>query len=286
MSIIGAWNQHANNHSALSKLHGKNSTSYKLAYAIFVPVSSDCTVLLERGYKMQTCRENPFKYLMLNLLYPAFLGSTIYQCLERPTLAMPKLLGNLSLLSQHITYLNILRVAIMSLIIVHFIFDYLFLQIQLYDKTIKYNWILFAIDFLVIIVFPFVLPSLSCQSGVYNKWINPFSLYSATYFLFYVWICIFLKINTNHKAAESHRITRNRFFVLFIICLIISVIDFICRTCPQYQSIIFHLMNYVFILAVSYSCLLLYCVSFEKDPNPKQLLLCILQKIRKHDPSS
>ncbi|MEW6201281.1 MAG: hypothetical protein AB1546_04855 [bacterium] len=226
-------------------------------------------IVLELGdCKMQTCRDNPYKYIMLNLLYPAFLGTIIYQFFEKSLQIIPKLLANEALIFQYLSFLNLYRIIIMISIMFHFIYDYMFLQTKLNDgngKEINYDWKLFIIDLLVIALFPITLTSIRVVSGVYYIWINLFSLYSAIYLLFNIWIYIVFK--NNPGVINSHRITKKRFFVLFILFLSIFVIDIICRSCSQYQNIIFHIINIIFIIILIIACLIFYDASSQKEGN-------------------
>lgn len=223
--------------------------------------------------------QNPFKFIMLNLFYPAFLGTIIYQAVEKLANMPKNYIASGHLFTQLFTGWHAFKLAIMLLMVFHYILDFGFLQSILEDKITdekvkitKYNILLFLIDIIVLFCFPLVFPSLSLHKGIYWPFFNPFVLFAATYILFAIWVNRFFHLNPDHAVIKDSENILKIYNIITIGHATIAVLYWISTidrmflgTKIQFDTLkFFGYFNFFFIVLLIITCILIHCCVIPK----------------------
>jgi hypothetical protein len=122
-------------------------------------------------------------FLLLFTLYPAILGTMLWQFIERP----PNTLVWLASL----------------LLVIHFSLDLLYLKLNTDADYYRYTWSLFAIDVALVVLMRGAFTTLPSLTEVTGTWSNPAVFFVGIYLLYVVWEVAYKRANPVLKRSSS-----------------------------------------------------------------------------------
>jgi hypothetical protein len=121
--------------------------------------------------------------LLLFTLYPAILGTMLWQFIERPA--------------------NIVVWLASLLLVVHFSLDLLYLKLNTDVAYYRYTWALFAIDVALVVLMRAAFTTAPTLASFTTTWANPPVLFVGIYVLYVVWEIVYRRANCIMKRSSS-----------------------------------------------------------------------------------
>jgi hypothetical protein len=122
-------------------------------------------------------------FLLLFTLYPAILGTMLWQFIERP--------GNI------VVWLASL------LLVIHFSLDLLYLKLNTDAAYYRYTWVLFAIDVALVVLMRAAFTTAPKLASFTTAWASPPVFFVGIYVLYVVWEIVYRHANPIVKRSSS-----------------------------------------------------------------------------------
>lgn len=122
-------------------------------------------------------------FLLLFTLYPAILGTMLWQFIERPA--------------------NIVVWLASLLLVIHFSLDLLYLKLNTDAAYYRYTWALFAIDVALVVLMRAAFTTTPALASFTTTWANPPVFFVGIYVLYIVWEILYRRANPIMKRSSS-----------------------------------------------------------------------------------
>lgn len=122
-------------------------------------------------------------FLLLFTLYPAILGTMVWQFIEQPA--------------------NIVVWFVSLLLVIHFALDLLYLKLNTDAAYYRYTWELFAIDVALVVLMRAAFTTAPTLASFTTAWANPPVFFVGIYVLYIVWEIVYRRANPKMKRSSS-----------------------------------------------------------------------------------
>ena len=141
-------------------------------------------------------------FLLLFILYPAILGTMLWQFIERPA--------------------NIVVWLASFLLVSHFSLDLLYLKLNTDAAYYRYTWGLFAIDVALVVLMRAAFTAAPTLASLATTWANPPVFFIGIYMLYIVWEIVYKRANPIMKRSFSATSTHYVFLCgYFAVCALL-----------------------------------------------------------------
>lgn len=141
-------------------------------------------------------------FLMLFTLYPAILGTMLWQFIEQPA--------------------NIVVWLASLLLVIHFSLDLLYLKLNTDAAHYRYTWALFSIDVALVVLMRAAFTTAPTLSSFTTTWANPPVFFVSIYVLYIVWEIVYRRANPIMKRSSSATPTHYLGFCgYFVVCALL-----------------------------------------------------------------
>lgn len=122
-------------------------------------------------------------FLLLSTIYPAILGTMIWQFIEQPA--------------------NIVVWLASLLLIIHFSLDLLYLKLNTDVAYYRYTWALFVIDVALVVLMRAAFTTAPTLAHFTTTWATPPVFFVGIYVLYILWEIVYRRVNSTMKRSSS-----------------------------------------------------------------------------------